>query len=89
MEEDEVPEPEPEEEPEAEYEERHIQPAAVVINTPSTGRKVITQITSDILIETELPFEESFQENVEFLVDQTIRLADRVLTKPKDDMMFG
>lgn len=71
-----------------EYEETST-PAAVVINTPSTGRKIIVQLTEDLLIETELPFEEDFQNNIKFLVDETIRLGDRVLLKKKDlDMMI-
>ena len=65
-------------EEEQEAEESRV-PAAVVINTPSTGRKIIVQLTDELLIETELPFEEDFKENVKFLVDETMRLGDRIL----------
>jgi len=86
MEEEAAPEPESEIE---DYEEQHLQPAAVVINTPSTGRKIRAQLSDDLFIETEMPFEEDFKENLSFVVSETIRLADRILIKnAQGDMMI-
>jgi hypothetical protein len=67
----------------------HKAPTSVVMNIESTGRKIIVQLASDVLIETEVPFDEDFRSNVSFLVDETIRLGDRVLVSKCRDVMLG
>lgn len=73
---------------ESEEEMEAVTPSAVVINTPSSGYKIIVQLSDNLLVESEIPFAEDYRDTVSFLVSEVIRLGDRILVYRPNDMMI-